>query len=370
MWTDDFAEKQPERVSLWKRRGFVAAGGGWAAASFLSLARAAGEGEKIRIGQIGTAHAHAVGKMRAIRRLSDTFEVAGIVEPDDKQWEWAGKEFSGIPRLSEEELFSVKGLRAVTVETDIAMLTPAALRCVSRGLHVLLDLPGGLSLPQFRELHRVAASNSVVIQMAYTLRYNPAFELLFEAVKNGWLGEIFEIDGVMSKHSRDRERAAVLPYGGGVMFDLGCHLVDAVVAVLGPPQKVHSHLRKTLPDKDEAIDHGLAVLEYPKAVATVRSSLVEAHGMWRRQFIVCGTNGTIEIRPFEPPSVIVTLREAAGPYGKGLNQLDLRPLTGRYVDGLDDMARIIRGEKEPAFTPEHDLAVFEAVLQSSGMPTS
>jgi hypothetical protein len=32
------------------------------------------------------------------------------------------------------------------------------------------------------------------------------------------------------------------------------------------------------------------------------------------------------------------------------------------------MARVIRGEKAIDFTPRHDLAVQEAVLQASGLP--
>ena len=40
---------------------------------------------KIRIGQIGTRHAHASGKIEAMRKLSDLFEVFGVVEPDSER---------------------------------------------------------------------------------------------------------------------------------------------------------------------------------------------------------------------------------------------------------------------------------------------
>lgn len=38
---------------------------------------------KIRIGQIGIGHNHASEKMAALRRLSDLYEVVGVVEPDE-----------------------------------------------------------------------------------------------------------------------------------------------------------------------------------------------------------------------------------------------------------------------------------------------
>jgi hypothetical protein len=44
------------------------------------------------------------------------------------------------------------------------------------------------------------------------------------------------------------------------------------------------------------------------------------------------------------------------------------PRYTRYVDDAADMARVIRGEKAPDFTPKHDLAVQTAVLRASDMP--
>ena len=75
---------------------------------------------KIRIGQIGIGHNHASEKMAALRRLSDLYEVVGVVEPDEKWWKERGNlaAYQGIPRLTEEELFRTENLEAVAVETD------------------------------------------------------------------------------------------------------------------------------------------------------------------------------------------------------------------------------------------------------------
>ena len=43
-----------------------------------------GQGRGIIVcGQIGTKHPHASGKMESMRKLSDIYRVAGVVEPDD-----------------------------------------------------------------------------------------------------------------------------------------------------------------------------------------------------------------------------------------------------------------------------------------------
>ena len=43
-------------------------------------------------------------------------------------------------------------------------------------------------------------------------------------------------------------------------------------------------------------------------------------------------------------------------------------LGGRYDGDFADLAKIIRGEKKPSFTPEHDLAVEETLLLACGLP--
>ena len=65
--------------------------------------------------------------------------------------------------------------------------------------------------------------------------------------------------------------------------------------------------RNTHPELDQLNDNCLAVFQYPRATATVRSSLVEVDGNRRRQFVVCGTLGTIAIVPLEPPQLTLTM---------------------------------------------------------------
>ena len=69
------------------------------------------------------------------------------------------------------------------------------------------------------------------------------------------------------------------------------------------------------------------------------------------------------------PNVIYTLDQDRGEYQKGRHEVKFGNYP-RYVGDAADMARIIRGEKECDFPYEHDLAVQEAVLLASGLPTT
>jgi predicted dehydrogenase len=151
------------------------------------------------------------------------------------------------------------------------------------------------------------------------------------------------------------------------MFELGCHLIDSVVCVLGKPQKVTPFVRRTHTEQDTLADNQIAVFEYPAATATIRSAVIEPSGEQRRQFTVCGEEGVIEIRPLEPPKLSLSLKQARGGYIKGQQIVELPKSTGRYDGEFLDLAAIVRGEKQADFSPAHDLAVHEAILLASGV---
>lgn len=323
-----------------------------------------------KIGQIGTKHAHAAGKMMVLRKLPDHYQVIGIVEPDPAARLSATKHkaYRDLPWLNEEQLLNTPGLQAVVVETSVDDLVPTATRCVAAGKHLHLDKPAGASMPAFRRLMQEADRQSLTVQMGYMFRNNPAFQFCFQAVREGWLGDVFEVNAVIGKKINSADRQRYMNYDGGTMFELGCHLIDAAVSVLGKPNKVTPFLKRTSPDMDNLVDNALAVLVYPQATATIRSAVVDAAGFQRRQFVVCGDLGAIEIRPLEPPKLMLTLEKPQGTFKRGTQEVPLPKMPGRYGEQLIELARVIRGEIPSPYPSSHDLAVHETILRSCDMP--
>jgi len=324
---------------------------------------------RIRVGQIGTKHGHASGKLEALKKLHEHFEVVGVVEEDPAQKDRVQltAPYADCTWMTADQLLNQPGLQLIFVETDIDQLLDVAEKCLTAGVHIHLDKPAGTSMDHFRQVARIAAEKNRLIQLGYMFRSNPAFRFLFDAVKKGWLGEIFEVDGVMSKKLPPGERLEVARYRGGSMFELGCHLIDAVVTLLGKPQSISPFNHKTFPELDNLNDNCLAVFQYANATATVRSSMVEIDGNRRRQFIVCGTQGTIEIEPLEPHKLMLTLDRPRGEFRKGTQSVTLPKMTGRYDGDLLNSASAIRGEAEYEYSLEHELLVQECVLKASEM---
>jgi predicted dehydrogenase len=322
---------------------------------------------RIKIGQIGVGHAHAI--KLAVYRASADYDVIGIVEPDSALRQAAESQpaYKDIPWMTQDQLLNEPELQAVLVETRVRDLLDTAESCIAAGKHIHLDKPAGESLPQFRRILESAAKRNLLVQMGYMYRYNPAVVLLREFLDRGWLGDVFEVHTVMSKVVDEASRRRLAEYRGGMMFELGCHIIDLVVGVLGKPARVRLFAQHAGATDDPLVDNMLAVLEYPRAIATVKSSAMEVNGFERRHFVVCGTEGTFHIQPLDNPAARVALSKSRGAYKDGYQEISF-PKYRRYVDDAADMARIIRGEKPTDFSYEHDLAVQATLLQACGLP--
>ena len=340
-----------------------------AAALVASQAHAqAANANRIKAAQIGTKHPHAEGKFATMLDLPDLFEVVGICEEDPEQRKRVSgrRSYQSSKWLSEEQILNDPEIKLVAVETDIDQLVPTAIRCLIAGKHIHLDKPAGQKLAPCKEMHREADKRGLTIQMGYMLRYNPAFEFLFKAVKEGWLGDITEVHGHMGKKASPGLRKELSQYPGGGLFELACHLIDALVTVLGKPQEVHGVHLKT--KEDAFLDNQIATFRYQRALATIGSNHNDPFGGPRRQFTVVGTEGTIAIQPLEPPKLSLSLTKDRGEFKRGTQEVSLPRSEGRYHGEFRDLAKIVRGEKSLAWNSKHDLVVQETLMRAAGLP--
>lgn len=325
---------------------------------------------KIKIGQIGIGHNHGEGKMSAVRKFPELFEVVGYSE---KNTDWINKRagfecYKDLPRLSAEEI--IEKCDAVIVESDVWNLTKYAKMCVDAGKHIHMDKPASGTLEQFREVLDTAKAGNLVVQMGYMYRYNPAIKMCIDDFKAGKLGEIYSINAEMSTFHGPAYKKWLTNFKGGIMYILGSHLVDLIVYMMGEPQKITSFLKHTGLDGVDFEDNNLAVLEYEKCLARVFVSSVEVNGWGRRQFVVSGSKGTYNIMPIERKCTVTysDTSIATNGYADMKQYIEVPDVQNniRYDVMMQDFYEYIKGTKTNPFSYEHDYLVQKVLYEICG----
>ncbi len=327
--------------------------------------------KKIRILQVGHKHDHGKQTFDSLMRLDKLFDVIGIADEDvenAKRWVTNAPAFYTI-----EEALQLD-IDAVTVECEEEKATEYALMFAERGIHVHLDKPGTQNIKSFNRLCDIIRERSLVLQMGYMYRYNPMICELIDRVRRGELGDIFSVEAQMSvRHDREK-RMWLGKFKGGMMYFLGCHLVDLVLQICGDPEEIIPLSLATGADDISSEDYGFAVFKYKNGVSFVKSCASEYNGFARRQIVVTGSLGTAEIKPIEIIcgddiyTPIRTTLDVDDPPAWADGACEGRSeMFNRYDGMMTAFAEYINGTEINPYTPEYEKKLFSVLMQCCGM---
>ncbi len=332
--------------------------------------------KKVRVVQWGMCHEHADGKFHSARKLPNDYELVGIVDDRASRTPREDRDFKiydGVPRLTPEQVWADKTIQCVFVEVTNDDLIPIAWQVAKHGLAMHLDKPCGQTLPKFAALMAFCKARGIPVQIGYMFRVNPAITFATKAVREGWLGEIISVEADMyHDYGSANYNAYIASFKGGLMYNLGCHLVDAILPMMpGMPTRAHVVRLPAPGDPENAGTNCVSVLEWPRATATLRTARHAACATrWLR---IQGTKGAIDLRPIErfdgkPTTLELRLKAPAGGYAKGTHVVDCGVQKDRYADQLKELADIVRGRRaHPAAQYDHDVAVHKVTLMACGI---
>lgn len=331
--------------------------------------------KKIKIAQIGTSkNSHGNQIWRSLNKLTDCFEVVGYAFPENEREKFPkqAEAFAGYREMTVEEILSDPEIEAVAVETEEIYLTKYALMVAQAGKQLHMEKPGSPDHTEFCRLVELLRSKGLVFSTGYMYRFNPLVREAIEKVRRGELGQIFSVEAQMNcKHTPDiREWLSELP--SGMLYFLGCHLIDLVLQIQGEPTEVLPLSCSTGIGGIGSTDFGMAVLKYPNGVSFVKTCDNECGGMIRRQLVISGEKGTIEIKPLEVPiSGKGQYTAVAESYDdSGLNwgapwstrQTDL---FDRYDGMMKNFAELVRGKENP-YSYDYEIKLHELLLKCCG----
>lgn len=327
--------------------------------------------KRIKVGIYGIDHNHCAAKVAEMLNLPDLFEIVGVYVENDEVKNRRGHDkcYEGLKFMSEEELFAIKDVDLMLVEPAVENLVPFAQVCIDKGYHIHLDKPAGINLNEFKHLLMSAKKKDLIIQMGYMYRYNHAIQYAISQVKEGFVGKPFSIDASMSTGLNVDFKKRLISYNvkSPSMYIYGCHMIDLIVSVLGEPLRVVPFNKCTKADGLDFEDSGFAILEYEFGVATVRINSSEINGWERREFTICGDEGTVSVRPIENPThITVCHKDYAKSWSSCSKVVELEPQVGRYTDQFKHLYKMIQKEELNPYTYDHEYIVHKLTLQACG----
>jgi predicted dehydrogenase len=243
---------------------------------------------------------------------------------------------------------------------------PLGLAAVEAGLHLVVDKPLAASVADAQRLADAAAARGVVASVFHNRRWDGDFLTLKRLLAEGALGELVRLESRFDRWRPDVDQSKWREGGGpedagGVLFDLGPHLIDQVLELLGPARSVYAEVRavRAGAEVDDdiflALEHSSGARSHLSAtmLAAQPGSHLRALGS-RAAYVKWGPDVQEEaLRSGSRPRDAGFGEEPPESWGLLGSEDDAQPVkteTGRYVEFYERMERAIRAG-EPAPVP-------------------
>jgi UDP-N-acetylglucosamine 3-dehydrogenase len=129
----------------------------------------------VGVGVMGSNHA------RVFAGLPGT-ELVGVADPDRKQAEFVARTLACDAMAGVEELLE-RRVDAITVAAPTHLHRDIALKCIARGVHVMVEKPIASSVEEGREIIAAARRANLTLMVGHVERFNPAVEAIKEAIR-------------------------------------------------------------------------------------------------------------------------------------------------------------------------------------------
>jgi len=283
---------------------------------------------KLKLGLMGYGFAGATFHAPVIARSGRT-ELAVIAT---SQAERARADYPDTDIVADfDALIACADIGCIVIATPNDTHFGLARRALDAGKHVVVDKPVTLSGADAQTLARLAAQRGLLFAPFHNRRWDGDFMTLRQLIADGALGRVTHFESHFDRFrpripQRWREEAA---HGGGLLFDLGPHLIDQALALFGAPQSLSATVRQQR-DKAQVPDYVHLQLHYADKEVVLHASALSA--LPPPRFTVHGTRGSYLINGLDVQEDQLKAGLRPGDAGFGKNP----PGWSRQVDGDRD----------------------------------
>jgi scyllo-inositol 2-dehydrogenase (NADP+) len=258
----------------------------------------------VRVAIIGYGLAGAVFHAPLVAATPD-MSVAAIVTNNPARVKQAHEDFPNATILPTADRLweSSKDIDLVVIGTPNIQHVPLGLASMRAGIPVVIDKPLAATVDDARQLISCQQETGVPFTVFQNRRWDGDFLTIRQLMTAGLLGDIIRIESRFDRYRLVPNANAWREHSspgeaGGLLYDLGSHLIDQVIVLFGRPTRVYAELAMRRPGA--AVDDDTFVaLHFPSGIdAHLWMSVVAPQPGPR--FRVTGLLGTYEKHGLDP----------------------------------------------------------------------
>ena len=248
-----------------------------------------------------------------------------------------------------EDLLGDDSVDAVYIPLPNHLHAPWSKRAADAGKHVLCEKPAARTRAEAEDAIEHCVAAGVVWMEAFMYRFHPQWQVVFERLRGGAIGELRLVRSIFTftVHNPENVRRQ-LEIGGGSLYDVGYYCVNASRWTMGTePVSVSASMSLGPEGIDEEFS---GLLDFGGGrVAQIASSFTQPY---RHEVELLGTAGRIRVpdafvNGSEP--VTVELEDAAG----GWERIEV-PGDDEYRLEVEDFAACVSAGRQPQVVSHED----------------
>ena len=219
-------------------------------------------GTELRVGLVGYGLAGAVFHAPLIE-ATDGLALTTVVTADPERRARAQREHPRASIVDSAEAMLAQSPDLVVIASPNRTHIPLARAALKAGCSVVVDKPLAATAAEGEELVDLAARSGLLLSVFQNRRWDSDFLTLRRLIEDGELGEVLRFE---SRFERWRPRpkgdwreSSDPAEAGGLLYDLGSHLVDQALTLFGPVVRVYAETDVRRPETGADDDSFIAL---------------------------------------------------------------------------------------------------------------
>lgn len=215
---------------------------------------------------------------------------AGVVTRSAERRQLLANDYPAVRPFDSLAQLAEAGVDLLVISTSLHGRSDVVMQAIELGIAVVSDKPFAADTVQGQQLMDAAQRQNVLLSVYQNRRWDSDFLTVRKLIDAGALGTVTRLESFIERYA---PASAGNTSGGGVLRDLGSHLVDQALQLFGPVRSVYAEMASSPQAPD--VDHSffMALTHRNGVVSHLGASVLQNSP--RPRFRVSGTSGCYSV---------------------------------------------------------------------------